>query len=364
MRKFFFRFSVLLLCIVVNGAAWFAFYVYSPAPGTGKVTIVVPRGAGVRQIQGILADNSIIRNDIRFLAMVRLLAIKEKGVRMRAGEFTVPLNLTPLQVVRFLETAKPVQYRVTVPEGRTVEQIAAIFSRDNWIDSTAFLALTNNKEFIQKLGIEADSLEGYLFPETYTLVRGEVDEQSLIRSMTDNFKSVWNQLIEMDQQETNTDPADSEKSGQKKVKKKPAEQYNRHQLLTLASIVEKETGSAGERDVIAAVFYNRLRRGMRLQSDPTTIYGIKDFNGNLTRADLKEKTAYNTYVIAGLPPGPICNPGRAALQAVLQPADVSYLYFVSKNNGSHYFSKTLKEHNRAVYKFQKNKKSRQAAARQ
>ena len=361
MRKFLFRFFVLLLCIVVNGAAWFAFYVYSPAPGTGEVTIVVPKGAGVRQIQGILADNNIIRDDIRFLAMVRLLAIKGKGVRMRAGEFTVPLNLSPLQVVRLLETAKPVQYRVTVPEGRTMKQIAALFSRDNWIDSTVFLALTNNKEFIQKLGIEADSLEGYLFPETYTLVRGEVDEQSLIRTMTNNFKSVWKQLTEMEPQNTKTDP---EKSSQKKAKKKPVEQYNRHQLLTMASIVEKETGSAGERDVIAAVFYNRLRRGMRLQSDPTTIYGIKDFNGNLTRADLKETTPYNTYVIAGLPPGPICNPGKTALQAVLQPADVSYLYFVSKNNGSHYFSKTLKEHNRAVYKFQKNKKSRQAAAKQ
>ncbi len=368
MRRFFFISFVLGLCIVVNGVAWVAFYVFTPAHGTGEVTLVVPKGAGVRQIQHILGKNAVIRDDIRFLVLVRLLAVKEKGIRMRAGEFAVPLNLTPLQVVRFLETAKPVQYRVTVPEGRTMAEIAVIFSRDDWIDPARFLNLARDRAFIHTLGIEAVSLEGYLFPETYTLVRGEVDEASLIRSMTANFSSVWEKLNQGEQIPPTTA---ADKTVVKKVdgragkrKNKPVEKYNRHQLLTLASIVEKETGSAGERDSIAAVFYNRLQRGMRLQSDPTTIYGIQDFNGNLTKADLKEKTPYNTYVIAGLPPGPICNPGRAALEAVLHPADVSYLYFVSKNDGSHYFSKSLREHNRAVYRFQKNKKSRKAAANQ
>lgn len=122
--------------------------------------------------------------------------------------------------------------------------------------------------------------------------------------------------------------------------------------------MEKETGSAGERDVIAGVFYNRLKKGMPLQSDPTTIYGIKNFNGNLTKADLRRWTPYNTYAIPALPVGPICNPGAAAIKAVLAPAKVPYLYFVSRNDGSHYFSKTLKEHNRAVYKFQKLRRNR------
>ncbi|MDH3392346.1 MAG: endolytic transglycosylase MltG, partial [Desulfobulbaceae bacterium] len=244
----------------------------------------------------------------------------------------VPLGLTPLQVLRFMDTAKPVQYRVTVPEGWTMEQIAAVFARDHWVDPENFLQLCRDKIFIQHLGISADSLEGYLFPETYTLVRGEVDEKSLITTMVHRFLTIWDGL---------------DKPGDIKL--------NRHQLVTLASIVEKETGYSGERAVITGVFYNRLKKGMRLQSDPTTIYGLKDFNGNLTRADLKKETPYNTYVITGLPPGPICNPGRAALKAVLQPAKVPYYYFVSKNDGSHSFSTTLKEHNRAVYKYQKSR---------
>lgn len=158
------------------------------------------------------------------------------------------------------------------------------------------------------------------------------------------FWAVWDEVAA-------TTKGGRNKTGSKK-------KYSRHQLLTLASIVEKETGSAGERDVIAGVFYNRLKKGMRLQSDPTTIYGIKDFNGNLTRADLQRRTPYNTYVISGLPAGPICNPGAAAIKAVLSPAKVSYLYFVSRNDGSHHFSRTLKEHNRAVYTFQKRRRSK------
>jgi UPF0755 protein len=130
------------------------------------------------------------------------------------------------------------------------------------------------------------------------------------------------------------------------------------EVVTLASIVEKETGLAKERPVIASVFLNRLKKGMRLESDPTVIYGIKDFRGNLKRKDLSEPTPYNTYVIRGLPPGPIANPGREAIEAVLYPAETDYLFFVSKNDGSHYFSKTLSEHNRAVRTYQKSRRTR------
>ena len=132
------------------------------------------------------------------------------------------------------------------------------------------------------------------------------------------------------------------------------------QVITLASLIEKETGQRAERPVIASVFLNRLKRGMRLESDPTVIYGIRDFNGNLTRKDLGEPTPYNTYVIKGLPFGPIANPGEESIKAVLYPADTDYLYFVSKNNGSHHFSKTLREHNRAVQKHQKKRRKNRA----
>jgi UPF0755 protein len=221
-------------------------------------------------------------------------------------------------------------------------EVAALFAEENWVNPENFLQLCRDAVLIKKLGIEAASLEGYLFPETYTLVRGEVDERKIIRMMVQRFFAVWEELT----------GSESERKTEQ-VKK-----YNRQQVLTLASIVEKETGSAGERDIIAGVFYNRLAKGMPLQSDPTTIYGIKDFNGNLTKADLRSRTPYNTYMIPGLPVGPICNPGAAAIKAVLYPAKVSYLYFVSRNDGSHYFSKSLKEHNRAVYKFQKLRKNR------
>ena len=330
MRSFFLWSIVFFLVGGLAGAGWFGLYVLTPVPGEHQVTVVIPQGAGVRRIKHLLARQGVIRDDVRFLVLVRLLG---DGKRLRAGEFMVPLGLTPLEVLRFLETVKPVQYRLTVPEGWTLEQIADAFARERWVDREVFLKLCRDKVFIEQLGISAASLEGYLFPETYTLVRGEVDEKSLITSMVHRFMTVWDDLPK---------PADL--------------QLRRHHVVTLASIVEKETGYADERAVIAGVFYNRLKKGMRLQSDPTTIYGLKDFSGNLTRQDLKKETPYNTYLISGLPPGPICNPGRSALEAVLQPAEVPYYYFVSKNDGSHFFSTTLKEHNRAVNKYQKRRR--------
>ncbi|WP_339133791.1 MAG: endolytic transglycosylase MltG [Candidatus Electrothrix sp. GW3-4] len=344
MRSFcsFFFLFVFLISLAVGG--WFAAYVFTPFPGVEETIIDIPKGAGVRQIQTILAQEEIIAGDIRFLILARLFHVIEHPPRLRAGEFEVPQGLTPLEVIRFLDTAQPVRHLVTVPEGKRMTEIAAIFAEDNWVDQEIFLQLCQDAAFLKELGIQAGSLEGYLFPETYTLVRGEMNEKKLIRMMVQRFWAVWDEVAA-------TTKGGRNKTGSKK-------KYSRHQLLTLASIVEKETGSAGERDVIAGVFYNRLKKGMRLQSDPTTIYGIKDFNGNLTRADLQRRTPYNTYVISGLPAGPICNPGAAAIKAVLSPAKVSYLYFVSRNDGSHHFSRTLKEHNRAVYTFQKRRRSK------
>ncbi|WP_417909002.1 endolytic transglycosylase MltG [Candidatus Electronema sp. PJ] len=329
---------VLFLSSSLLAAGWLAYYVFKPLPGHGEVLVVLPKGAGSRQIMALLGEKGVIKDDLRFLALVRLLREIERDnpPKLRAGEFHVPLGLTPLQVIRFLHTAKPVQYRVTIPEGLTMAQVADIFAKQGWADRAVFLQLCQDKKFLNKLGVRADSLEGYLFPETYSLVRGETDEQILITSMVRRFFAVWKELnpTELSAQEA---------------------KYSPQQLLILASIVEKETGAASERKTIAGVFYNRLRIGMRLQSDPTTIYGIKDFNGNLTKADLLAETPYNTYVISGLPIGPICNPGKAALEAVLHPAEVPYLYFVSKNDGSHQFSRTLEEHNRAVSVYQKRK---------
>ena len=344
MRSFCSFLFLLLFLIGLAGGGWLASYVFTPSPGTEERLITIPKGTGVRGIQQLLAREGIIADDIRFLALTRLFHVIYHPPRLRAGEFKVPQGLTPLEVVRFLDTARPVRHRITVPEGKRMTEVAAIFAEEGWGEPETFLRLCRDAVMLKELGVQADSLEGYLFPETYTLVRGEINEQKLIRMMVQRFFAVWEEL-------TGSGPEAAQQTERRKT-------YTRHQLLTLASIVEKETGSAGERDVIAGVFFHRLEKGMPLQSDPTTIYGIENFNGNLTKADLQRRTPYNTYVIPGLPAGPICNPGAAALKAVLHPADVPYLYFVSRNDGSHYFSETLKEHNRAVYKFQKLRKNR------
>lgn len=323
---------ILLLVISLSAAGWLAQYAFTPSAGSGEVLVLIPQGAGSRQIKTLLSKHGLLSDELRFLILLRLLRDIEP-LTLRAGEFSLPRGLSPLKLLRFLHKAKPVQHRVTVPEGLTMRQIAEVFAQAGWADAAVFRQLCHDTGFIQHLGLKTDSLEGYLFPETYSLVRGETSERGIISAMVQRFRAVWQEL-----DATAT-----------------AGSLNRQQLLTLASIVEKETGRAGERDLIAGVFYNRLRTGMRLQSDPTTIYGIKDFNGNLTKADLLRATAYNTYVISGLPRGPICNPGKAALAAALRPAQVPYLYFVAKNDGSHQFSRSLEEHNRAVQTYQKRR---------
>ena len=327
MRSLLFWILGLFLLVAGGFGAWYALYVTTPAPGSGTVTVVIPKGAGVRRIGALLAEHELIRNDIRFLVLARL---THAGTRLQAGEFSIPRGLRPAEVLDLLARGKAVQHLVTIPEGLTMEEVAAVFAENGWVNSAKFLTLCRDPAFIHHLGVQQDQLEGYLFPDTYALIRGKSNATTIITTMVHRFLHVWKEI------------APEKKSI-----------LTRHRIVTLASIVEKETANPAERPLIARVFLNRLNRSMRLQSDPTVIYGLPDFNGNLTRKDLRRATPYNTYVIDGLPPGPICNPGRAALEAVLHPAASPALYFVSKNNGSHQFSSTLTEHNRAVRKYQK-----------
>jgi UPF0755 protein len=202
-------------------------------------------------------------------------------------------------------------------------------------DKKRFLELTEDKELLRQYGISGPSLEGYLFPDTYHFSRG-TPTLAILDTMVKRFKQAVTPLMEQ-----------SQGTGMKF-----------DDVVTLASIVEKETGRPEERPLIASVFLNRLRLGMRLDSDPTVIYGMENFDGDLKKKDLMEKTPYNTYVIQGLTPGPIANPGLESIKAVIDPARTDYLYFVSKNDGSHQFSKTLAEHNRAVEIYQKRKGKR------
>lgn len=321
--------SLFLLAAAVCLSGWLALYAYSPGPHVDAAmsTVFIPKGSSVGQIGTLLDEAMLLDDDRRFLLLTRLLGVSSK---LPAGEFRLGTNQNPVDLLHQLVSAKPVQHQITVVEGLRMEEIADLFAADDWIDRDRFLELVRDPDFIAAVGLEGlSSLEGYLFPDTYRLVRPSPGEQKILTRLVNRALEVFRSLEQGDTELT------------------------RHQVFTLASIVEKETGKAEERQVIASVFHNRLGRGMKLQSDPTVIYGIENFNGTLTKKDLKSPTAYNTYSIGGLPPGPICSPGREALQAVLSPAVTKYLYFVSKNDGSHHFSTNLREHNRAVRKYQR-----------
>ena len=225
---------------------------------------------------------------------------------------------------------------MTIPEGLTIPEIAQALEKSNIVTADDFLNAVAELAQSKEWGIPAESLEGYLFPETYSFRKG-VSAESVAREMVNTF---YKQIATVAPDGFLDDPEAL------------------HEIVTLASIIEKETGAEHERKIISAVFTNRLKKNMLLQSDPTVIYALPKFDGNIRRKDLSYDSPYNTYKYPGLPPGPIASPGLGSLDAALSPASESYLYFVSKNNGEHHFSKTLREHNNAVRKYQLNKRSR------
>ncbi len=322
--------SLLLVFVLVTCGGWFSYYVFTPGPTTATETVVVtiPKGTSVRGISEILAQKGVIHADIRFLLLARLSGY---GSRLQAGEFLLHTGVKPGAVLRELAFAKSIQYSITIPEGLRAAEIAEIFGQYGLCNPKRFLKFVSDDSFMQEFGLDRlDSLEGYLFPDTYLLTRDMSGAENIIPLMMKRFAEVWGEL-----------------SGG--LKEKPDMQ----KTVILASIVEKETGSPEERALIAGVFLNRLQLGMRLQSDPTVVYGSKKFTGSISKVDLQALTPYNTYTRSGLPIGPICNPGKEALKAVLNPASTKSLYFVSKNDGTHYFSTTLTEHNSAVEKYQR-----------
>lgn len=307
---------------------WFGLYFVQPADMAGSEQVVlVEEGISLRQVAANLEDKGIIKNKTFFLLWARL---KGYGKRIKSGEYSLSPAMAPVKIFDILTKGIIITHPVTFPEGFSAKQIGETLSQKIDIDKSEFLSLVNDPAILNKHGISARSLEGYLYPDTYNFSRAQSPE-SIIDVMVERFNEVISPF-------------------QERIK---GTGMTLEEVVILASIVEKETGKADERPLIASVFLNRLQTGMRLESDPTVIYGIEDFNGNLTRSDLKRYTPYNTYAIKGLPPGPISNPGIESIRAVLYPADTDYLYFVSKNDGSHYFSRTLEEHNRNVVTYQK-----------
>jgi UPF0755 protein len=284
---------------------------------------------------GILDDHVLLGPRL-LVWYARLLGVDRE---VKSGEYDLSPSTAPVDILAKLVAGTVKTHAVTLREGLRLDEIAAVLGDAGIVEADAFLQRARDPELARTLGVEAETLEGYLYPETYRFPRG-ADPRELVEAMVRQFRAAWSD-------------ADHQRLA--------ASDLTLHEAVTLASIVEKETGQGDERPLIAAVFRNRLRRGMRLQTDPTVIYGRilvhGEFDGNLRRRDLQEDTPYNTYTRGGLPPGPIASAGIESIRAVLDPADVPYLYFVSRNDGTHVFSTTLKEHNVAVNRYQRRRRN-------
>ncbi len=303
-------------------------YARAPAKETAQTKILtVSPGDSFSAVADRLAEEELIVAPAKFRRYARLRGFDKQ---VKAGEYELSAAMTPRQILAAFVQGRVRLRRVTIPEGYDLKQIASAVADAGLCSEKDFLAAARNTELVGKLGLSGETFEGYLFPDTYFFPRNEPPEQ-IIAAMVARFRSVFTDAW-----------------------RQRAEQLGLsvHQVVTLASIIEKETGAAEERPLIASVFHNRLSKNMRLESDPTVIYGLDAFDGNLTRRHLRTLTDYNTYKINGLPPGPIASPGRAAMQAALYPAKTDYLYFVSKNDGTHHFSATFREHRAAVRKYQ------------
>jgi UPF0755 protein len=323
----FFLFFIVLAILV----HWFANALASTGnsePGEHQFRIIeIPAGSTLDEIARKLAEERIISSMVGFKVAA---AIRRSTRALKAGEYMFDTSEPLYRILRQLEQGRIMLHRVTIPEGYTVRHIAERLHQADLVDSEEFIALAENREFCRELGIESHTLEGFLFPDTYKMAKG-LPTQTVLRIMVDRFLSVW--ATEM-------------------MNQNPGDGTNLWDIVVIASIIEKEAIFDDEKPLIASVIYNRLARGMPLQCDVTIRYPLDNYGVHLTYADLKMDSPYNSYLHLGLPPTPICNPGDAAIRAALNPPQTDYFYFVSMNNGRHKFSKSLQEHNKAVYKYQ------------
>jgi len=290
------------------------------------VTIKIARGEPFSSVVRRLKDAGAIPNERIFSLWARLWRLDKK---IHSGVYHFELPMTPAAVLNRMIPGRGAFHRVTVPEGLTAREIAGLLADAKVGDKERLLAESFDPDLLAQLGLGDKGIEGYLFPDTYYFPVG-MTEGEVLAAMVEAFHAAVDPLL--------------------RESKPPA--LSTHEVVTLASMIEKETGAAAERPLVAAVFYNRLKIGLPLQSDPTAVYELEERRRTITHKDLQNPSAYNTYRIKGLPPGPICNPGVSSLKAALAPADVPYLFFVSKNDGSHSFSVELAEHNRAVKTYQ------------
>jgi UPF0755 protein len=331
-----FLLRLLLVLVVIGlaaaGAGGYLLWtrMHQPFQGfEGEQFVEVPQGAGSRAIARRLMDAGVVPDSWTFRAALRW---SGRAQVLQAGEYRFAEAASPLDVVERLARGDVYTIAITFPEGLTIDEMAGVFETRGLGTAQSFRDAARDVSAIAALDPAARDLEGYLFPETYPVSR-QVDAAALVGTMVERFKMVYGELTAAG----------------------AATALTTRQVVTLASLVEKETARAEERPVVAAVYRNRLAIGMGMQADPTVIYALRKrgkYDGNIRRVDLAIDSPYNTYKYRGLPPGPIAAPGRAALAAALSPAPATYLYFVSRNDGSHVFAETLREHNANVQKFQ------------
>jgi len=302
--------------------------------------VQVTEGMSFKAIAAALQKEGIIRYRGYFEILGRLQGITRK---VRMGYYGLGSHMSTWEVLETLRKGKVIEYEVVIPEGYNLYQIGWTLTGTPLIssDPNDFIDVATDKKLAASLGVDADRLEGYLFPDTYYLPKG-ITVSDIAKRMVQRYKDMFT-------------------SDMRKRAKELG--FTEHQIITLASIVEKEAKVDSERKLIAAVYHNRLRQGMKLQADPTAVYGLRAWITKVSAEDLKRKTPYNTYLHKGLPPGPIANPGRGAILATLYPENVDYLFFVAQGDGSHYFSKDYNEHGKAIGRYKANKKKARQEAK-
>jgi peptidoglycan lytic transglycosylase G len=329
--------NVLALLLVVLAALGVAAYqamkwaegpVVPPQQHPPSKIVSIPEGSSFQQVAALLERERLIKSRLAFVLFGRFQSVDRK---IQAGEYELNPGMVPAEILSKLLSGQVVLRPLTIPEGLTMIQIAELVAQQGLADRDELMRLMKEGVFITSLGIKAETLEGYLYPDTYKFPKS-VKPKEIVTTMVEHLRQVYGLDLEARAQEL---------------------KMTQHEVLTLASVIEKETSSNGEREEISAVFHNRLKKHIPLQSDPTVIYGLPNFDGNIHKKDLSIQSPYNTYRYSGLPPGPIANPGIRSIHAALYPSDSRALYFVSKNDGTHQFSATLMEHNQAVEKYQK-----------
>lgn len=323
--------------IIVSWILGALFYYTATHPHSEKINLVnveITPGMTLNKTSALLKERDLIGNSLSFQLLAYL---QKKQGQIQTGEYELSASMPPKDILEIVTSGKTILHAITIPEGYRLTEIAVLLEEKDLVNAEDFIRQTQDKELIQSAAIPANSLEGYLFPETYHFSKN-TSARKIIQSMLDMYQEVVKK--------------------HELLKQASPVNLSFHEIVTLASLIEKETGVDEERKLISSVFHNRLKKKMLLQTDPTVIYAISNFDGNIRKKDLSIDSPYNTYKYRGLPPGPIASPGLKSIIAALEPSESDYLYFVSRKDGSHQFSSNLQDHNRAVQKYQLRRVSR------